>query len=139
MRPVAAIGPGHRGQHDKAHLPLECAALVLQKAREDRDGSARELGGGRHIDPSSVLNWGRHMTGQFDDLYLQATTSKLLRQAVRPRALFLEKALPPLVGDWWRQTASKSLLSRDSGMRDNATSALLRHWRGFPIEEVRIS
>jgi len=126
------------GQHDKAHLPLECAALVLQKAREDRDESACELGGGRHIDPSSVLNWGRHMTGQFDDLYLQAATSKLLRKAVGPRALFFEKALPPLVGDWWRQMAPKSLSSGGGAVWNNVTSALLLHWRGFPREEVRI-
>ena len=138
MRLVAAIGLGRQGQHDKAHLPLECAALVLQKAREDRDESACELGGGRHIDPSSVLNWGRHMTGQFDDLYLQAATSKLLRKAVGPRALFFEKALPPLVGDWWRQMAPKSLSSGGGAVWNNVTSALLLHWRGFPREEVRI-
>ena len=47
------------------------------------------------------------MADQFDDQ--QATISKLLSEVARQLALFLEKVLPSLFEDWWKQAVLNSL------------------------------
>jgi superfamily II DNA or RNA helicase len=46
---------------------------------------------------------------QFDDQHIQATISKLLSEVPRYLALFLEKVLPSLFEDWWKQAVLNSL------------------------------
>jgi len=49
------------------------------------------------------------MADQFDDQHIQATISKLLSEVARHLALFLEKVLPSLFEDWWKQAVLNSL------------------------------
>lgn len=49
------------------------------------------------------------MAHQFDDQHIQATISKLLSEVSRQLALFLEKVLPSLFEDWWKQAVLNSL------------------------------
>ncbi len=49
------------------------------------------------------------MPDQFDDQYIQATISKLLSETARHLALFLEKVLPSLFEDWWKQAVLNGL------------------------------
>jgi len=49
------------------------------------------------------------MADQFDDQHIYVSISKLLSEATRHLALFLEKALPSLFDDWWKQAVLNSL------------------------------
>jgi superfamily II DNA or RNA helicase len=49
------------------------------------------------------------MVDQFDDQHTQATISKLLSEVARYLALFLEKELPSLFEDWWKQAVMNCL------------------------------
>ena len=49
------------------------------------------------------------MVDQFDDQHTQATISKLLSEVARYLALFLEKELPSLFDDWWKQAVINCL------------------------------
>jgi hypothetical protein len=49
------------------------------------------------------------MADQFDDQHIHATISRLLSEVARQLALFLEKALPSLFEDWWKQAVLNSL------------------------------
>ncbi|HUU44803.1 MAG TPA: Swt1 family HEPN domain-containing protein, partial [Acidobacteriota bacterium] len=49
------------------------------------------------------------MAGQFDDRHIQATVSKLLSEAARQLAQYLEKVLPSLFDDWWKQAVLNGL------------------------------
>ncbi|MEW5948996.1 MAG: helicase-related protein [Thermodesulfobacteriota bacterium] len=49
------------------------------------------------------------MADQFNDQHIQATISKFLREVARHLALFLEKELPSLFEDWWKQAVLNNL------------------------------
>lgn len=49
------------------------------------------------------------MADKFDTQFIQATISKLLSEVARQLAFFLEKVLPSLFEDWWKQAILNSL------------------------------
>ena len=49
------------------------------------------------------------MTGQFDIQQIHASISKLLTQATKWHAIFLEGLLPSLSEDWWKQAVVNNL------------------------------